>query len=206
MQPRRSKCARRCGALVGALIVLVALPVRAQDNPSADQIIQSLQPGDGLPGTTRGIRPAAPVPAEQAVVALPQAQAGGQARSQAPEGGVAPAPSVNLTVQFTIGSPGLTPAARRTLDELGRAVSSPALAAYQFRIEGHTDTVGSSAANLTLSAQRAEAVVAYLAEHFNVDRHRLQPVGLGEQEPLVRTGAQVPEPRNRRVLVVNLGS
>ena len=48
---------------------------------------------------------------------------------------------MNLSVQFRTGSAELTPAARRTLDELGKALSDAQLAPYRFRIEGHTDTV-----------------------------------------------------------------
>ena len=38
------------------------------------------------------------------------------------------------------------------------------------------------------------------------DPARLQPVGMGEDGLLVPTPDQTPEPRNRRVLVVNTGS
>ena len=116
------------------------------------------------------------------------------------------APSVDLTVQFANNSAELTPAAIRTLDQLGRALSSPALASYRFRIEGHTDTLGSADRNRALSDQRAKAVVDYLASRFAVDRARLEAVGLGQTQPLVPTGANVSEPRNRRVKVVNVGA
>ena len=54
----------------------------------------------------------------------------------------------------------------RTLDELGRALASKDLAAYRFRIEGHTDTVGSRDYNRALSERRAEAVVDYVAKNM----------------------------------------
>ena len=49
----------------------------------------------------------------------------------------------------------LTPDAMRTLDDLGRALSSKELAGYRSRIEGHTDTVGSRDYNRLLSERRA---------------------------------------------------
>ena len=116
------------------------------------------------------------------------------------------APSVNLSVQFATGSAGLTPAATRTLDELGKALSSEALAGFRFRIEGHTDTVGSPEANMALSEQRAQKVVEYLHGKYNVDMGRMEAVGLGETQLLVPTPDQRSEPRNRRVHVVNLGA
>ncbi len=116
------------------------------------------------------------------------------------------APTVNLTVNFATGSAELTPDAIHTLDELGRALASKDLAAYRFRIEGHTDTVGSSNYNRTLSERRAEAVVDYVAKKYDVDPSRLQAVGMGEDRLLVPTPPQTPEPRNRRVQVINLGA
>ena len=55
-----------------------------------------------------------------------------------------------------------------TLDALGKALSSADLANYRFRIEGHTDTVGSKEYNRSLSERRAEAVVSYIETKFGV--------------------------------------
>lgn len=190
----------------------------AQGNPSADQIINALKPGAGMSGTTRGIRPAAP-PAPNASQAAPAA-ARAPATHAAPAPAMQPAaagapmhtppateaPSINLNVQFQNGSAQLTPAAMKTLDELGRALSSTALANYRFRIAGHTDTVGSPAFNKTLSAERAASVARYLEQKFGVKNARLETVGQGEEGLLVPTPDQTPEPRNRRVQIVNLGA
>ena len=119
---------------------------------------------------------------------------------------VAAAPSVNLTVQFANGSAALTPAAVKTLSELGRALSSSTLTSYRFRIEGHTDTVGDAEANRALSERRAQSVVAFLTSHFGIEGARLEPVGLGEEGLLVQTPPNTAEARNRRVQVVNLGA
>lgn len=187
----------------------------AQSNPSADQIINSLRPTSGLTGTTRGIRPvgnapapsAAPAPAAPSTAspAVPAAPAAPMQAAASPATPAAKAPSVNLTVQFASGSAELTPQARQTLDELGKALSSPQLAAFRFRIEGHTDTVGTPEENQVLSDHRAAAVVAYLEQKFGVNAARLEAVGMGERGLLVPTPPQTPEPRNRRVTVVNLG-
>ena len=109
---------------------------------------------------------------------------------------------------FTLanGSADLTPEAIQTLDELGRALASKDLAGYRFRIEGHTDTVGSREYNHALSERRAETVVDYVAKKYGVDPGRLQAVGMGEEGLLVPTPSQTPEPRNRRVQVINLGA
>jgi outer membrane protein OmpA-like peptidoglycan-associated protein len=60
--------------------------------------------------------------------------------------------------------------------------------------------------NQALSERRAAAVVAYLSSRFGIAPGRLEAVGMGESQPLIRTGDEVNEPRNRRVQVVNIGS
>ena len=200
--------------LVGATIASASvLPAMAQSNPSAQDLINSLKPTGAIGSGTRGIRPsnggaiAAPeaAPAAHAPASAP---AMATAATSQPRPAVQPAkaPSANLQVQFAANSADLTPAARATLDELGRALSSNELSGYRFRIEGHTDTVGTVEANRSLSERRAEAVVQYLANTYHVDRARLEAVGMGEDDLAVPTGPQVSEPRNRRVQVVNVGT
>ncbi len=220
--------------LITAPLALVALPAIAQSNPSSDQIIQSLKPsGNLLSGGTRGIRMANPN-ATEATPQAPSSQAsssqsaGSQAaapraatsqaaapRSTAPAPtrtastapvGATEAPSVSLSVEFASGSADLTPQARQTLDQLGKALSSSDLAQYRFRIEGHTDTVGSADYNKALSQQRADAVAAYLESKFGVNQDRLQAVGMGEEGLVVQTPPNTPNDKNRRVAVVNLGA
>lgn len=175
--------------LLGAAILAPAYG-QAQSNPSADAIVKSLTPTEGLStGGTRGIR-------------IGNTPAGPTAPTQA----ATKAPAVSLNIQFATGSAELTPSATRALDQLGQALGNPTLAAYHFRIEGHTDTVGSADLNKSLSERRAEAVVAYLTSKYQIDPARLQAVGMGENGLLVATPPQTPEARNRRVLVVNVGS
>ncbi len=193
------------------LIGAFALPMDAvaQPNPNSQQIIDALRPNPL--GGTRGIRPVAPAGQQPDANVQP-----GAAAMPAPMPGAAPPvlqaappvapPSVNLTVTFTSGSAELTPQAVRTLDELGRALASADLAAFRFRVEGHTDTVGSPMANQSLSERRAAAVVRFLMTKYGITANRLEAVGMGEAAPLVQTGDEVSEPRNRRVQVVNLGS
>ncbi len=207
------------GVLVASGLAVTVGSAFAQGSPSADSIINSLTPHGGMQGgLTRGIRPmnpteSAPVspPATPTstgrLVPRPAAPAAAPASAAArPPAAEPAAPSVNLTVQFATNSAELTPAAIHTLDELGRALSSQSLSTYHFRIEGHTDTVGSPEKNQALSEARAQKVVDYLVAKFHVDASRLEPVGMGESHPLVQTGVNVAEPRNRRVTVVNVGA
>jgi outer membrane protein OmpA-like peptidoglycan-associated protein len=65
-------------------------------------------------------------------------------------------------------------------------------------IEGHTDSDGSTAANLVLSQQRADAVLAYFVEN-GIDPARLIAVGLGESAPVVANDTVEGRARNRRI-------
>ena len=199
-------------SLIVAPLALGSLPAFAQGNPSASQIINSLKPsGNLVSGGTRGIRLAAPTDTSAAPAPAPSPPQQPRLASSKPMAvPAAPAPvggpAVNLTVNFATGSAELTPDAVRTLDELGRALSSQELSGFKFRIEGHTDTVGSAEYNRALSEKRAEAVVDYIAKKFGVSPDRLQAIGMGEQGLLVSTPPQTAEPRNRRVQVINLGT
>ncbi len=209
---------RRSIVIVTAGLLLAAGPAMAQGSPSADSIINSLRPGTGMGTGTRGIRPVTPseAPGPGSIAPAPSGPRPASMATQAARPGaasvppartpVAAAPSVNLTVQFATNSAELTPAALRTLDELGRALSSQALSGYKFRIEGHTDSVGNPDHNRVLSEQRAAKVVEYLTGKFGVDRAKVEAVGMGPDQPLVRARANAPEPRNRRVTVVNVGT
>ena len=171
-----------------ALGVLMPGISAAQSAPSPEQIIKALTPGPTA--ARRGIR-LAPPPGSQ---------------EQSPAQPPSPAPAISLTVQFANGSAQLTPQAVQVLDNLGRALSNQALTGYRFRIEGHTDTVGSSEFNKALSDLRAVTVADYLANNFHVDRNRVEAIGMGKNGLLIPTPDQTPEPRNRRVQVVNVGS
>ena len=202
-------------SILVAPLVLGSVPGFAQSNPSASQIINSLKPsGNLVTGGTRGIRLAAPTEGTQTspsqAAAKPEPASQPHVASNKP---MAPAaassssgPAVSLTVNFANGSADLTADAIKALDALGQALSSKDLAGYKFRIEGHTDTVGSAGYNRELSERRAEAVVAYIAKKYSVDPSRLQAVGMGEEGLLVQTPPQTAEPRNRRVQVINLGA
>ncbi|MBS0644120.1 MAG: OmpA family protein [Proteobacteria bacterium] len=201
--------------IVAGLFAVVATQAFAQ-NPSADQIIKSLTPsGDVSKQGTRGIRlstgdgsgaaaaPAAPAPSAGAA-RKPSHGAMASSKPMAPT--EASGPSVDLTVNFETASADLTADAMKTLDELGAALSSDALKQYRFRVEGHTDTVGNAASNKTLSERRARAVVNYISAKYGIPTGRMVAVGMGEEGQAVKTGDQVAEPKNRRVVVVNLGA
>ena len=68
-----------------------------------------------------------------------------------------------------------------------------------FLIEGHTDAVGSDAANLSLSDRRAETVARALTDVFEIPPENLVTQGYGEAYLKVKT--EEPNRTNRRVAV-----
>ena len=71
-----------------------------------------------------------------------------------------------------------------------------------FLIAGHTDAVGSDEDNASLSDRRAAAVAEVLTEQFDVPAENLVTQGYGEQ--YLKIDTQGPEPRNRRVSILNV--
>lgn len=67
-------------------------------------------------------------------------------------------------------------------------------------IEGHTDSEGDDAYNLTLSRQRALAVLRYLMQK-GIDHRRMSAIGHGETKPLADNDTPEGRQTNRRVEV-----
>jgi outer membrane protein OmpA-like peptidoglycan-associated protein len=66
------------------------------------------------------------------------------------------------------------------------------------RVEGHTDSVGSDANNMTLSQRRASAVRDLLVQR-GVAESRMEVVGYGESVPVATNDTEAGRQRNRRV-------
>jgi outer membrane protein OmpA-like peptidoglycan-associated protein len=102
-------------------------------------------------------------------------------------------------VYFDTGSDRIRPESSGTLREILDMLSAhPDL---RLVIEGHTDNVGDSGKNKTLSEQRALAVLTYLVEH-GTTRARLQSAGFGDTKPSAPNDSPENRQRNRRVELV----
>ncbi len=110
-------------------------------------------------------------------------------------------PALDLHLHFGSGSSDLTPKARRSLDALGRALTSPDLAEWKFVIEGHTDDIGDAAYNDKLSERRAESAKTYMIDAHGIAAARLTTVGRGESRPLESGTSTEARAANRRVVI-----
>jgi len=107
---------------------------------------------------------------------------------------------VTQGILFATGKAELQPESRPVLKEIAGALKQhPEL---KILIEGHTDNVGTPAANLTLSDARAAAVKAALLADFGADGARITTKGLGDTKPAVPNTTAVGRAQNRRVEIV----
>jgi OmpA-OmpF porin, OOP family len=69
---------------------------------------------------------------------------------------------------------------------------------FSLKLAGHTDNVGSDAANLKLSKDRAEAIKAYLVEQ-GANPSRIEATGYGKSQPIATNKTAAGRQQNRRV-------
>ena len=198
-----SRLGLSCAVAGVAMLAVTAAAQNVRDltghEPTSQEFIDSLKPPDSG-HHTRGIG-TAPVAAKPQCAALKATTRGlGPAAAPAPV-----SDAVAVHVVFASNSAQLSPQATKTLDELGKALSSSDLKSYCFVVEGHTDSIGSDAHNLTLSQRRAQSVVRYLEDTFHIDSDRLQAVGYGKQKPIADNGTEEGRQKNRRVQIANMG-
>lgn len=99
-------------------------------------------------------------------------------------------------VTFHTGSANLTDQGKKVVAQVAQILA--ANPGIRIRIEGHTDTNGTSAANLTLSRARANSVMAALRAH-GIAANRMTAVGYGESRLKVPDTSPTNQAINRRV-------
>ena len=98
-------------------------------------------------------------------------------------------------ISFETGSATLTSSSKFELDNLVTGLN--AYPGISIEVAGHTDNVGDSASNLSLSASRAAAVVKYLSDR-GISSGRLKPRGYGDTKPLAPNDTPENQAKNRR--------
>jgi outer membrane protein OmpA-like peptidoglycan-associated protein len=208
------------GGLLGFVLLGAGAVLAAEATPSQSEIGQALRPAPKLgpsqgiptPGSNlprdAGYTPKASLQTEGPPPAAHRAPATRQAAAPAtaaprPAAAEPPRSIAFSTIQFEFGSDRLRPESLDTLKNLGNALNQELKDQAAFRIEGHTDAVGSRAYNAELSRRRAQAVKDYLVRDMSVAATRLQVVGKGSSEPANPRDPYAAE--NRRVIVINLG-
>lgn len=110
------------------------------------------------------------------------------------------APSIDIqSINFAFGSAEIPNSQYGKVENIANALARILRRDPNARvlIEGHTDAVGSFAANQALSERRAASLRQTLVREFGVPRYAIETVGYGEEFLLVPT--QNENWRNRRV-------
>ena len=105
-------------------------------------------------------------------------------------------------IQFATGSANLEATSQTTIGHIAAYLKAhPTVKLY---VVGHTDNTGTYARNMTLSAERAAAVVTALTGAHGIPASRLQAEGVGPVAPVGTNTTDAGRQLNRRVeLVVN---
>jgi outer membrane protein OmpA-like peptidoglycan-associated protein len=101
-------------------------------------------------------------------------------------------------ILFPFAQADVLPAGRENLRQLAQSLQR--YPGTEVLIVGHTDNVGTDAANMTLSQRRAESAKSYLMS-MGVPGERIRTAGRGESEPVASNETDAGRQQNRRVEV-----
>jgi outer membrane protein OmpA-like peptidoglycan-associated protein len=103
-------------------------------------------------------------------------------------------------ILFDTGKATLKPESASALAPVGALLT--AQPEFRLEIQGHTDNVGTAAANLKLSQDRAAAVRAYLVQTLGIAGDRMTTSGFGDSRPVADNNTDEGRAQNRRVELV----
>lgn len=107
--------------------------------------------------------------------------------------------TLNGGILFDTGKTALKPGAKSTLSKIAKQLQTdPSL---KIAVEGHTDNVGGTAMNQTLSEKRANAVRDYLVS-AGISGDSITATGKGEESPIATNKTAAGRQQNRRVELV----
>ena len=104
-----------------------------------------------------------------------------------------PAEGETFVMNFPTGSHELTMVEKETLDRLAPCITG------RTEVDGHTDSVGTSESNMSLSQKRARAVEDYLVNEKGVPREYFMTEGFGESQPIADNATPAGRAKNRRI-------
>ena len=103
-------------------------------------------------------------------------------------------------LNFRSGSAVIPPTAYTLLDNAIKAIEI--FPDRKIRIEGHTDALGSSDYNQSLSERRANSVLTYLSERNQDSGKKMSAKGYGEEKPIANNETASGREKNRRIDIV----
>lgn len=192
-------------AAVGGLLLSTVGVAVAQNQPSAQTIMQALTPKPITRSLTVSPADTAKAAEEQKFIDSVRNR---QTRSLSTSERETIAtiakekPSIDLEIRFDYNSAAINATSQPGVKALGEALASPELKNSTFIIAGHTDAKGGGEYNQSLSEKRADAIKRYLVDKQSIPAANLVTVGYGETQLKNKDNPLAPE--NRRVQVVNM--
>ena len=184
----------------------VSLIASRAGNTSYLQITRVSDPkgSDPLSVSARGTAPAGPAKASKANADAPAAQAD-TAQADAPplvQALMQQGHAVLRDLEFDSGAATLGEGPYTSLETLAQWLKADP--ARRVALVGHTDMVGALDPNITLSQQRAQAVVTRLMQAYDVPQAQIESEGIGFLSPIASNQTKAGRDANRRVEAVVL--
>jgi outer membrane protein OmpA-like peptidoglycan-associated protein len=194
---------------LGAVLSMTAgLALAGDNNVSADQILNALQPKPLTRGLSAGPQADPAVEAKQIrfVDTLRNRKTRSLSLGEREEIAeiASTKPKIDLEIQFDYNSADISNNSMPAVQELGKALSNSSLRGSTFVVAGHTDAVGGETYNQDLSERRADTIKRYLTEKYGINGTDLVTVGYGKTKPKDVNAPM--DPANRRVQVVNMAT
>lgn len=101
---------------------------------------------------------------------------------------------------FDTGKASIKPESKPALEEIAKFLSQEK--GFRLYVVGHTDSSGHFDYNMTLSENRAKAVVEKLVSDYGISPERLNPYGVGPLAPTATNETEEGRAQNRRVELV----
>jgi outer membrane protein OmpA-like peptidoglycan-associated protein len=192
--------------LGAALSMTAGLAFAGDNNVSADQILNALQPKPLTRSLSIGPQADPAVQAREIgfVDTLRNRKTRSLSMNERQEIAeiASTKPKIDLDIQFDYNSADISKASMPAVQELGKALSNANLRGSTFVVAGHTDAVGGESYNQDLSERRADSIKRYLTEKYGINGTDLVTVGYGKNQP--KDASAPMDPINRRVQVVNM--
>ena len=192
--------------LGAALSMTAGLALAGDNNVSADQIRNALQPKPLTRGLSIGPQADPSVKAKEISFVQTLRNRKTRSLSMGEREEIAEIastrPNIDLDIQFDYNSADISTTSLPSVQALGKALSDANLKGSTFVVAGHTDAVGSEAYNQDLSERRADTIKKYLTDKYGIAGSDLVTVGYGKTKPKDPNAPM--DPANRRVQVVNM--
>jgi outer membrane protein OmpA-like peptidoglycan-associated protein len=107
---------------------------------------------------------------------------------------------ITEAILFATGSAAILPQSYALLHDIGTVIKGEPVRLRKILLEGHTDNMGTPAANVTLSRDRVTSVRDWLGKTEGVSADHMELAWYGQDQPVAENTTDAARARNRRVV------